>query len=148
MTISETVAYFAAQARVKSDLLARHPLAFCASSMMAGAYVGAGILLTSSIGQPLDPSVRGLTLGGEPWRRLDAGRVRRVGAVHRLTMYMELGRLYGTIALQELTRTWLVSWLGNLVGSVLLSCDRYVLGMPSRASSRCVYRRPHRHLIG
>ncbi|HUU25406.1 MAG TPA: formate/nitrite transporter family protein [Methyloceanibacter sp.] len=127
MTISETVAYFAAQARDKSDHLARRPLAFFVSSMMAGAYVGAGILLIFSIGQPLDPSVRALAMGASFGIALTLVVFAGSELFTGYTMYMVLGRLCGTTTLPELSRTWTVTWLGNLLGSALLGAI-FVLG--------------------
>ncbi|MGH6825408.1 formate/nitrite transporter family protein [Methyloceanibacter sp.] len=127
MTIDQTVAYFAAQARVKSDMLARRPLAFFISSMMAGAYVGAGILLIFSIGQPLDPSVRSLVMGASFGIALTLVVFAGSELFTGYTMYMALGRLCGTTTLPELTKTWLATWLGNLFGSALLAA-LFVMG--------------------
>ena len=43
---------------LKSDFLG-----FWASSMMAGAYIGFGVLLIFSVGQDVDPSIRTMVMG-------------------------------------------------------------------------------------
>lgn len=121
MTTSQTVAYFAVQARVKADLLAQRPLAFFVSSMMAGAYVGAGILLIFSVGQPIDPSIRSLVMGASFGIALTLVVFAGSELFTGYTMYMVLGRLCGTTSLHELARAWLATWLGNLLGSALLA---------------------------
>src|SRR5437667_357176 len=54
----ETVDQFAKTAVAKSDFLRRSPLGFTISSMMAGAYVGLGIILIFCVGNAVDPSIR------------------------------------------------------------------------------------------
>jgi nitrite transporter len=120
MTISETVAYFADYARSKTDLLSQRPLAFFVSSMMAGAYVGAGILLIFSVGQPLDPSMRALAMGASFGIALTLVVFAGSELFTGYAMYMTLGRLRGTTSSHDLARTWAASWTGNLAGSALL----------------------------
>ena len=59
----ETIEQFVNSAVAKSEMLRRLPLAFFVSAMMAGAYVGIGIILIFSVGSDLDPSLRPLVMG-------------------------------------------------------------------------------------
>ena len=59
----DTVDHFAEVAAKKAVYMKRTPLAFWVSSMMAGAYIGLGIILIFSIGSDADPSYRGLIMG-------------------------------------------------------------------------------------
>ena len=60
---AETVDHFAAVAAKKSEYLRRSPGGFWISSMLAGAYVGLGIILIFSVGSDVDPAYRGLIMG-------------------------------------------------------------------------------------
>ena len=46
----DSIQYFAALARRKADYLKDNPLGFFVAAMMAGAYVGIGIILIFSLG--------------------------------------------------------------------------------------------------
>ena len=58
MDPKQTVDKFADLARKKTDFLKSSPFGFLVAAMMAGAYVGIGIILIFSIGEFIDPSVR------------------------------------------------------------------------------------------
>src|SRR3569623_327981 len=49
----ETITVVAATARAKANLLSRSPLSYLVLAMLAGAYIGFGIILVFSIGAPL-----------------------------------------------------------------------------------------------
>ena len=120
MTLDETVTAFGKLSVVKTDDLARNPIGFWVASMMAGAYVGMGILLIFSVGQNADPSVRNLVMGASFGIALTlvvfAGSELFTGH----TMYMTIGRLTGKIRSCDMFRAWGVTWAGNLAGSALL----------------------------
>jgi formate/nitrite transporter FocA (FNT family) len=59
----ETVNQFATVATTKIAFLRRSPLGFWLSSMMAGAYVGLGIILIFCVGANVDPSIRPIVMG-------------------------------------------------------------------------------------
>lgn len=121
MTLAESVLAFARLARTKADSLADNPLGFGVAAMMAGAYVGMGILLIFSVGQPADPSIRNLVMGASFGIALTlvvfAGSELFTGH----TMYMTFGRLARTVSTTELFRCWGATWFGNLGGSALLA---------------------------
>jgi len=107
MTLADTVLEFARLARNKADTLTGNPLGFAIAAMMAGAYVGMGILLIFSVGQPADPSIRGLIMGTSFGIALTlvvfAGSELFTGH----TMYMAFGRLARTVSTTELcSGTW------------------------------------------
>ncbi|MDH3658655.1 MAG: formate/nitrite family transporter [Alphaproteobacteria bacterium] len=121
MTPAKTVLDFARLARQKADALDDNPLGFWIASIMAGAYVGMGILLIFSVGQGVDPSIRNLVMGASFGIALTlvvfAGSELFTGH----TMYMTMGRLVRTVSTSELWRCWVGSWLGNLAGSLFLA---------------------------
>ena len=127
MTLEESVSDFGTLSVTKSAALSQNPLGFWVSAMMAGTYVGMGILLIFSVGQTVDPSVRNLVMGASFGIALTlvvfAGSELFTGH----TMYMAIGRLTGRIDNRDVLRAWGVTWAGNLVGSVLLA-GLFVIG--------------------
>lgn len=117
MTLEETVKGFARTARVKADFLREEPIGFAIAAMMAGAYVGMGILLIFSVGQGVDASIRPIVLGASFGIALTlvifAGSELFTGH----TMYMTQGWLAGSVTLREMLKCWAGSWLGNLAGA-------------------------------
>ena len=63
MTITETNQKFANLAAEKYQQLTSNPLGFFISAMLAGAYVGAGIILILSVGAHVDSGWRPLVMG-------------------------------------------------------------------------------------
>ncbi len=127
MTLAESIASFSSMSAAKKAFLARNPAGFFIASMMAGAYVGIGIILIFSVGQAADPSVRPLVMGASFGIALTlvvfAGSELFTGH----TMYMFIGRLTSRISSLDMCRAWGVTWSGNLIGSALLG-GLFVLG--------------------
>ncbi|HXQ49915.1 MAG TPA: nitrite transporter NirC [Stellaceae bacterium] len=117
----ETVDQFAASAVAKSAFLKRSPLGFWISAMMAGAYVGLGIILIFSIGSDADPAYRGLIMGASFGIALTLVILAGSELFTGHTMVMSLGVLRGKVTLGELGACWTMSWLGNLAGCAVLA---------------------------
>jgi nitrite transporter len=118
---SKTIDYFADLARVKADASKNRPLAFLVSSMMAGAYIGIGIILIFGLGQAADPSWRSLVMGTSFGIALTLVIFAGAELFTGHTMFMTLGLMNRSVEASSLARTWILSWIGNLVGSVLLA---------------------------
>lgn len=88
--------------------------------MMAGVYVGMGILLIFSVGQTADPSSRGLVMGVSFGIALTLVVFAGAELFTGHTMYMTIGRLTGRIRSLDMFRAWGMTWGGNLAGSALL----------------------------
>jgi len=116
----DTLDHFAAVAERKAAMIRSHPLPFFVSAMMAGAYVGLGIILIFSVGATIDPAWRRLVMGASFGIALTlvifAGSELFTGH----TMFMTIGRLRRRISGSDLAASWTLSWLGNLAGAVLL----------------------------
>ena len=116
----DTLDNFAAVAEKKAAVIRSHPLPFFVSAMMAGAYVGLGIILIFSVGATLDPSLRRLVMGASFGIALTlvifAGSELFTGH----TMFMTIGWLRKRVSGSEVAASWTLSWLGNLAGAVLL----------------------------
>src|SRR5262245_28290239 len=117
----KTIDQFADLAAGKAQALRTNPVGFLIASAMAGAYVGIGILLIFSIGQTIDPALRSLVMGACFGIALTlvvfAGSELFTGH----TMFMTFGLMRGNIRLADLRSSWIMTWVGNFVGSALLA---------------------------
>ena len=124
---TDTIDQFSNIAATKVEALKRNPLGFFIGSMMAGAYVGFGIILIFVVGSAADPAYQKLIMGASFGIALTlvvlAGSERFTGH----TMYMSFGWLRKTTSGLNLTTVWLAVWIGNLVGSAGLAA-LFVLG--------------------
>jgi nitrite transporter NirC len=116
----DTIDYFVAQAEKKAALLDTHPLAFFIGALMAGGYIGLGIILILSVGGTVDPGyqklVMGLSFGVALTLVVFAGSELFTG----YTMYMTFGWLQRRLCGTRILKIWFIVWLGNLVGSLFL----------------------------
>jgi nitrite transporter NirC len=117
----ETVDQFAAVATAKAAFLRRSPLGFWISSMMAGAYVGLGIILIFCVGANVDPSIRQVVMGASFGITLTLVIFAGSDLFTGHTMFMSLGWLRRRTSLRDLAACWGASWTGNLAGCVLLA---------------------------
>jgi nitrite transporter NirC len=117
----ETVDHFANVASAKRNFLRQKPLGFWISAMMAGAYVGIGIILIFSVGSDVDPGYRALIMGASFGIALTLVIFAGSDLFTGHTMFMSLGVLRGRVSLGDLGAAWGMSWLGNFVGSALLA---------------------------
>ena len=137
-----TVTKLAETGLQKARYMQRNPVGFWISSMMAGIYVGFGILLIFSLGSLLDPAVRPLVMGASFGLALILVVFAGADLFTGLTMSMTLAVLERRSRLGALAGVWITSWLGNLAGSVLLGA-LFVLGgggIITGASSGLVYK--------
>jgi nitrite transporter NirC len=126
----------------KVRFLTENPLGFWISSMMAGIYVGFGILLIFSIGSLLDPSVRPLAMGGTFGLALILVVFAGADLYTGLTMSMPLAVLERRSSWEGLGAVWGTSWLGNFAGALMLAA-LFVLGgggLITTASSELIYK--------
>jgi nitrite transporter NirC len=117
----ETVDQFATVATAKATFLRRSPLGFWISSMMAGAYVGLGIILIFCVGANVDPTIRPVVMGASFGIALTLVIFAGSDLFTGHTMFMTLGWLRGRTSLRDLAACWGASWAGNLAGCVLLA---------------------------
>ena len=118
---AETVEHFAGVAAKKADYLRRSPGGFWISSMLAGAYVGLGIILIFSVGSDADPAYRGLIMDASFGIALTLVIFAGSDLFTGHTMFMSLGVLRRKIGLSDLGSSWATTWVGNLVGAGLLA---------------------------
>ncbi len=117
----DTIEHFAGVAEKKAALIRNHPLPFLVSAMMAGAYVGLGIILIFSVGATLDPAWRRLVMGASFGIALTLVIFAGSDLFTGHTMFMTIGRLRKRITTGALAAGWSLSWLGNLAGAAALA---------------------------
>src|SRR3954447_4507264 len=139
---ADTVSKLAEAGGGKARFLDQNPLGFWVSSMMAGIYVGFGILLIFSLGSALDPSVRPLVMGASFGLALILVVFAGADLFTGHTMSMTLAVLERRSSFNALGAVWATSWLGNLAGALLLAA-LFVAGgggLITTASSELVYK--------
>jgi len=126
-----SVEAFANLAKEKSNLLRNNFFGYFVSSMLAGIYVGFGIVLIFAIGSPLFSNnspflkfIMGISFGIALTLVIFAGSELYTGN----TMVMSYGVFLKTVRLRELLLVWLISYFGNLAGSLLISYLVYTSG--------------------
>ena len=118
---ADTIDYFAELAARKVAYMNRSPLGFWISSMMAGAYIGIGIILIFCVGSDADPVYRPLIMGVSFGIALTLVVFAGSDLFTGHTMFMSIGYLRGRVTLADVARSWATTWLGNLVGASFLA---------------------------
>jgi nitrite transporter NirC len=117
----ETIDQFAETTARKVRAMTDNPLGFFAAAMMAGAYIGLGIIAITSIGQGLDGSVRPLVMGLCFAIALTLVVFAGAELFTGHTMLMTFGLLRRKVTPGGLLGAWATTWLGNLAGAAALA---------------------------
>jgi nitrite transporter NirC len=125
---AKTLDTMAEVAAAKAAYSRDEPLGFFVSSMMAGAYVGIGIILIFTLGQQIDPALRSLVMGVSFGIALTLVIFAGSDLFTGHTLFMTVGLARGSANFGALIRNWFGSWLGNLCGSVLLAVVFWLTG--------------------
>lgn len=120
----EEINKLSAAAQVKSEFLKKSPLKYLLSAALAGMYVGFGILLIFSIGgllSQIDSSairiIMGISFGIALSLVIMAGSELFTGN----NMIMTIGNMEKKVTIRQSMNIYLISFIGNLLGSVLIS---------------------------
>lgn len=105
----------------KLNMLNTNPLGYVMLSILAGAFVGVGVLLAFSIGgllegAPTTKVIMGLSFGVALSLVVMAGSELFTGN----NMAMTMGMLEKKVTFGDTIKLWVVCWLGNLAGGILL----------------------------
>lgn len=119
--IEDAVYYFAELALKKNKESQTNPLGYFVLALMAGAYVGFGILLILTLGQMAEPSWRALVMGVSFGIALTLVKFAGSELFTGYAMYYAIGRLVGSITWGQLIKAWLVTWIGNFIGAFILA---------------------------
>lgn len=117
-------------AKSKAAFLRNNPMGYFLASALAGAYIGFGILLIFSIGGlltgvPGAKVVMGASFGVALSLVVIAGAELFTGN----NLVMTGGTLAKTVSVGDAVKLWIVCWLGNWVGSMLLAAAFYGAGL-------------------
>ena len=134
----ESVSIISKAAKVKIEYLKRSILSYMTSSVLAGTYIGIGIVLIFSVGAPLAASgsiflkpVMGISFGIALTLVVFAGAELFTGN----NMFMAIGLLKKEVTVSEVIKVWVFSWVGNLIGSLLLAYLVVASGAISHAAN-------------
>ena len=106
---AKTLDDFAAIAAAKAAFSRDKPLAFFVSSMMAGAYVGIGIILIFTLGQQIEPALRSLVMGACFGIALTLVVFAGSDLFTGHTMFMTIGLARGTVDGVGGVRAWVLT---------------------------------------
>jgi nitrite transporter NirC len=119
-------------AKGKINLLNNNKLGYFISSMLAGIYVGIGIMLIFTIGgllsgtgSPFTKIVMGISFGVALSLVVFAGAELFTGN----NFVMAVGSFNKSVTWMESLKVWIVSFIGNLVGSILTGYLFYLAGL-------------------
>jgi nitrite transporter NirC len=116
-----TIESFVKSAQAKLGHANSSPAGFFVASMLAGAYVGFGILLIFVLGSSAPPEWRKLVMGLSFGIALTLVVIAGAELFTGHTMFMALRRYSGQGSYGDIAKTWTITWVGNLAGSVLLA---------------------------
>ena len=116
----DTVDRLADTAAAKTAFLKRSPGGFFVSSMMAGAFIGLGIILIFCVGADIDPAYRALIMGASFGIALTLVIFAGSDLFTGVTMFTTHRVLRRKIGIGDLGAAWTLCWLGNLAGAVVV----------------------------
>jgi nitrite transporter NirC len=122
-----TIDGFIHAANAKLDLLRRAPQRFFVGCMLAGAYIGLGILLILSLGNRVPPDFRPLVMGATFGIALILVVIAGAELFTGHTLVMALRRYRGQGSWADAGSVLAVSWIGNLCGAAVLT-GLFVMG--------------------
>ena len=115
---ADTIDAFIKTAERKVAAMRESPLAFFVASMLAGAYVGIGIILIFSIGNQTPPEFQKLVMGATFGIALTLVVIAGAELFTGHTMFMALRGYRGLGTLRDVGASWGMTWAGNLAGSL------------------------------
>ena len=131
LTITETVDYQARAATTKAGMLGM-PLAFLVQTMLAGAYIGIGVVIMVTAGGPL-------VAAASPWAPIIQGTVFGVALTIVVVaggelatssmMYLTQGGMRGSISWGRAGLALLATLVGNLIGAMVFAAMVHLSGV-------------------
>lgn len=124
----ETIEKCAANASRIKNTARENPLSFWIGSLMAGSYVGLGIILIFTLGNLIDPAFRPLVMGATFGIALTLVIIAGAELYTGHTMFLTFGIKTGRLNTVQATSILLQSWTGNLIGSITVAYLFYLGG--------------------
>jgi nitrite transporter NirC len=128
MMYAESIDKFAKIGAHKAVAIARSPLAFLIGAAMAGAYIGFGDILMFSVGSHVDPAYVHLIMGAVFACALTIVVFAGSDLFTGTAMYMPFAVLRGETGVGGMVLVWIVCWIGNLIGAVVLAVILHAAG--------------------
>lgn len=130
----ETVSTIAAN---KIQFLKKNPMGMFLMSMLAGAFIGFGILLSFTVGGALTGlPARSLVMGACFGSALSLVVIAGAELFTGNNFVLSAGVLKGKVAFFDVAQFWLLCWLGNLAGSMLLGVFFHLTGLNTGATAQ------------
>jgi nitrite transporter len=117
---TDTIELFTKLAERKIAALHASPGGFFVASMLAGAYVGIGIILIFVLGQQAPLEFQKLIMGATFGIALTLVVIAGAELFTGHTMFMALRGYRGMGTLGDIGASWVMTWIGNLAGSLTL----------------------------
>lgn len=117
---AETIEGFSKVAEKKLAALRRYPAGFFVACMLAGAYVGMGIILIFTLGSQVPVDFQKLVMGATFGIALTLVVIAGAELFTGHTMFMALRAFSGKGSLGDIGATWSITWIGNLAGALAL----------------------------
>jgi len=126
-------------AKAKNNLLSKNPGGYIIASILAGIFVGFGVLLAFTvggllIGNPFARILMGCTFGIALSLVVIAGAELFTGN----NFVMTVGLAKKTVSIGTCCKIWVVSYLGNLIGSVILAVVFVWCGLASGSTGEFI----------
>src|ERR1700730_35657 len=125
---ADSIDKFAKVGAHKISAILRSPLAFLIGAAMAGAYIGFGDILMFSVGAHVDPAYGHLIMGAVFACALTIVVFAGSDLFTGTAMYMPLAALRSETGIGGMVLVWVVCWIGNLIGAVVLAAILHAAG--------------------
>ena len=116
----ETIDAFTKVAERKIAAMRESPGGFFVASMLAGAYVGIGIILIFILGNQAPPEFQKLVMGATFGIALTLVVIAGAELFTGHTMFMALRGYRGIGSVGDIAASWIMTWMGNLAGALVL----------------------------
>jgi nitrite transporter NirC len=116
----ETIGRISDLAASRAAGLRERPFSFLTSSMMAGAYIGVGVVLMLTVGTLVEPAWRKLAMSASFGIALTLVVFAGADLFTGLTMFMTQGALARRVNWSDAGSVWVASWVGNFLGVACL----------------------------
>jgi len=117
---AETIDGFSKVAEKKLAALKRAPGGFFVACMLAGAYIGLGIILIFTLGSQVPADAQKLVMGATFGLALTLVVIAGAELFTGHTMFMALRAFKGVGGVGDVAASWSMTWAGNLAGALLL----------------------------
>lgn len=115
---ADTIDAFTKIAERKLKAMRESPAGFFVASMLAGAYVGLGIILIFTLGNQTPPELQKLVMGATFGIALTLVVIAGAELFTGHTMFMALRGYRGLGSLGDVAASWTMTWAGNLAGAL------------------------------